>query len=217
MLELKESAIVVLNGFEKQDEEVLKSFISPQIDLFAADGGANLLYRLKLLPVAVYGDLDSIEPKGLLWLQEEKVEIKKFSPIKDASDGEIIFEALEKEYQRIYVVGALGKRWDHSLVNLFLLERFPKLIFITAQEQIQLAQSGDTVFFNEMVQKRVSVLPLTQEAVLSFEGFLYGKHHLRLERFRSQGLSNEVVTLAASIMVEAGKIIIIQERGNIDF
>ena len=46
-------------------------------DIFCADGGANLCYELNLIPLEIWGDLDSINKDILEYYTEKNIIIKK--------------------------------------------------------------------------------------------------------------------------------------------
>ena len=58
--------------------------------LIAVDAGLKFLYRHQILPDIIVGDFDSLEDGILPWYQEHfSIPIRKFNPVKDASDTEI--------------------------------------------------------------------------------------------------------------------------------
>ncbi len=90
--------------------------------LLAADGGADHLARIGLVPAAVVGDLDSVRPETLRWLGPERVLER---PDQDHTDLEKAlhhaFDVLE--VAELTVLAALGGRIDHDAGNLGLLAR----------------------------------------------------------------------------------------------
>jgi len=200
-------AVVVLNGYSEADCKTMEKLNSCGYALYACDGGANLLYKMKLLPKVILGDLDSIKPEVLTWFENKGVEIERHSPIKESSDAELMFAKLSSKYSKIWAVGAVGKRFDHSLVNLFLLEKFPKLHYVSECEEIFLVEKNEELL--GFSGRTVSILPLTSEAVVTLRGFEYPLTKGKLLRASSKGLSNVVSHIRAEIEVEEGKVIVI--------
>ncbi len=89
--------------------------------LIAADGGANHCAKLDITPDILLGDLDSINPAILATYENEEVAIHRFPRRKDATDLELALDlATEKGTRAIWLIGALGGRWDMSLANIML-------------------------------------------------------------------------------------------------
>jgi thiamine pyrophosphokinase len=112
--------------------------------LLAADGGANRLARLGLLPARVIGDLDSIRPATRRWVGEHRLVSR---PDQDRTDLDKTLEHALDELglERLVVLGAVGGRTDHALGNLGLLAqraRGDRLVLRTADELI-LAVRGE--------------------------------------------------------------------------
>ena len=104
--------------------------------LLAADGGANRLVRLGLRPVAVVGDLDSLEPATRRYLGEGRLLLRADQ---DHTDLEKVLHHVFDELGlgRLTVLGAVGGRIDHTQANLGLLARYAAgeaLVFRTAGE-----------------------------------------------------------------------------------
>ena len=80
---------------------------------------AGLLYCLKnrLKIILAIGDFDSLSPQLLAEYHGPTI---KLPPAKDESDLQVALKQLADSRQPLYVYGALGKRADHSLVNLKL-------------------------------------------------------------------------------------------------
>lgn len=112
-------AILVLAGDPPDAEEaerlrsLLESFPRPL--LLAADGGADHLSHLGLVPDLLLGDGDSVQGRY------PGVERIRYAREKDFSDGEAALTyALTHTEGRVLVLGALGGRLDHLLTNVML-------------------------------------------------------------------------------------------------
>jgi thiamine pyrophosphokinase len=87
--------IIVLSG-EVASDAGFFSLLSPRDVLVCADGGARHLHRLNCLPDRLVGDLDSIDPADLAWIEQHQVPIQRFPSVKDMTDAELAIEfALE--------------------------------------------------------------------------------------------------------------------------
>ena len=115
------SPVLVANGAVRWTP-ALAGLAAAARPLLAADGGADHLAKLGLLPAAVIGDLDSISARARAWIGEERMVQR---PDQDRTDLEKAIQYVFEEYEldRLTVLGALGGRPDHAIGNLGLLAR----------------------------------------------------------------------------------------------
>lgn len=113
-------AVIFLNG-ELGDLQMLRSLLREDDFLIAADGGLQHLRRMVLVPQLLIGDLDSVTEEDLAWLEQRRVEIRRFPKDKDFTDLELALQAAkERGYSEIMLVAALGGRVDQMLANLLI-------------------------------------------------------------------------------------------------
>ena len=76
------------------------------------------------LPELYCGDFDSVSGEILGYYEKEtKVPIRKFNPVKDASDTEIALRlCLDLGRKNILILGATGNRIDHIWANVQCLK-----------------------------------------------------------------------------------------------
>ncbi len=90
--------------------------------IVATDGAAARLVRQGIVPDLVVGDFDSLAPAVRAQLPPESL---VHVPDQNSCDLEkAIVAAIDHGCRRITVVGALGRRWDHSLTTISLLIRY---------------------------------------------------------------------------------------------
>ena len=125
--------------------------------IIAVDGGLVHLDALKIKPDLILGDFDSA-PEPLL-NQYAGTPLKRFARDKDKTDLELaISHATALEPNKIILFGALGKRTDHALTNLFLLAKFPDILVILTETETITAIQGKTTLKTSPGQT-VSLLP----------------------------------------------------------
>ncbi|OJU79898.1 MAG: thiamine diphosphokinase [Chlamydia sp. 32-24] len=132
----------------------------PQFEkIVTVDGGWRHCEKLGLVPDIVCGDFDSFEPKT-----HEVQQFYRFPKDKDYSDLE---QALKIIYQptlkNIVCFGALGNRTDHTLYNLFLLQRYPLLLKYISEEEKVIAIPKGKHSFSCSKNQCISLLPLGNE------------------------------------------------------
>lgn len=112
---------IVASG-DLPEPHTLTANLRPTDLLIAADGGANHLHALGLIPHLLIGDLDSATPPMVADLQAQGVPVEQHPPAKDVTDLELaLLTAQRLGAHEVILLGVLGNRWDHSLANLLLL------------------------------------------------------------------------------------------------
>jgi thiamine pyrophosphokinase len=214
--------IVIFANGELPDPEAARALLQADDYLIAADGGANHLLKMGILPEIVIGDLDSVDEDTLFDLTSANVEIKQYSEDKDETDIELALRyAVELRPSAILIVGALGGRLDQTLANLSILTD-PTLPGI----DIRLDDGVEEVFFCRAsagkggqveVQGRsgdiISLIPWhgSVEGVHT-EGLKWPLYGEMLFPDKSRGISNEMVKNEASIRIQSGLLLIVHRR-----
>ena len=87
--------------------------------IIAADSGYENAKKLGVTPAVALGDFDSYD-ETLIPSEVKKI---PFPPKKDFTDSQLAVEyAIEEGCTRIYLVGGISGRLDHTLSNLAILE-----------------------------------------------------------------------------------------------
>ncbi len=208
----KKKAIVILSGKFKKDNAVKKKILSGKHDIYCGDGGANYMFDLKIYPKMILGDLDSIKTKVLRYYSNKNVKFEIFEKEKDYTDSELLLEKIYGKYKKIFVYGAIGKRFDHTLANLFLLIKFPDIVFKTERESVSLLRNGSMNFKNKK-GKTVSLLPFFEDVMLSLKGFKYGGlETISIKKGDSKGISNIVDNENATVEILKGRVLVVENR-----
>lgn len=208
-------ALVVSNG-QINDLELLKS-ISQNVDfIISADGGTNYILKSGLFPDLVVGDLDSIDKDVLKKIKEKNIQILKYSSHKDYTDTELALKYLiDKGFKEIDLMGVIGSRVDHTLVNIYLLDKLLKAgikgriinekntIYILDSELM--LENGEGIF--------VSVIPITSNgAIVTLRGFEYETDRVNFNFASTLGISNRIVCRRGYIKVEDGICLVIKSK-----
>lgn len=186
---------------EKFPREQVEGFV------IAADKGLDYALSVGILPDLAVGDFDSAEravPVG--------VEVAKFPPEKDDSDALIAAKmALERGFDELRFLCALGGRLDHTFANLQMLFSLKK-----RGVSAELFGDGERAFFLENETRVIprfsgylSVFAWEKTAVLSEIGVKYPTERLRFSNDFPLGLSNEIVADYAEITVHSGAALVL--------
>lgn len=110
--------LILANGSEPSCS-LLKKFVDKCDYFIAADGGGNIAMRYGMSPDTVVGDMDSFRKETLF---EGRI---VHDPDQETNDLEkALKHAMTKKPERVDVLGATGKRLDHSLKNLSVMQQF---------------------------------------------------------------------------------------------
>ena len=187
--------------------------------LIAADGGAGALIAAGRRPAVLVGDLDSVPGTLADQLAADGVVIERHPEDKEASDLELALErAISDGARSILIIGAFGgARLDHALAAALLLaDRRYLAIDIRARHRhstVRVAHPERDVDLEGEVGDLVTLLPVAGDAQgVTTTGLRWPLSGATLSLGRSRGLSNEVVTSPASVMLKHGAMLVIETR-----
>jgi thiamine pyrophosphokinase len=207
--------VIFANGY-LPDLEAAHALLQADDYIIAADGGANHLMKMGILPEIVIGDLDSVDEDTLFELTSAEVRIEQYSEDKDETDIELALSyAIELRPTSILIIGALGGRLDQTLANLSILTD-PTLPGI----DIRLDDGVEEAFFcRKQAEVRgrsgdiVSLIPWhgPVEGVTT-EGLRWPLYSEMLYPDKSRGVSNAMLKDGASIRIQLGLLLIVHRR-----
>lgn len=209
---------IVLNGEVKNYSTIKDIIIKENYDyLICADGGANHIYNMNLLPHYIIGDLDSINSEIIKYYEECNVKFEKFPSKKDETDSEIcIYLAQKLKAKEIHLIGALGGRIDHAIANINLLYNIrkkniiPKIIsekedmYIAINEEIIVSGSKGNI---------ISVIPINGDAKgVTLENLEYPLNDYEMKFSVPLGISNVMISDKCNIKVKNGSLLVIKNK-----
>ena len=112
-----------LNG-TPPSKKLIKKFTSAEDMLITADGAYDYLRKYQIMPAVLIGDMDSISPDSLEWIESLDIEIVRYSTDKEHTDSELAVTHLSlhhDNFERIHILGLSGNRPDHVYGNYLLL------------------------------------------------------------------------------------------------
>lgn len=195
-------------------EEFIKTLNAEYI--IAADSGLKHINELGLVPDMILGDYDSVE--AVLLDKYKDTDIKTYPREKDYTDTHIaIINALKAGASAIYILGATGTRMDHTFTNIcnmkaaldcdvpcFIYDKHNKIYIVNEQMgEVKLSKEGQYGDY-------VSIVPLSEEAVISLTGFKYGLEDYVLHQGLSICQSNEIKEKGAIIKIKKGILIVFE-------
>ena len=124
---IQEPVVIVANGdFPSHKEPLL--ILQDANTIICCDGAVNHLVKNGMEPHYILGDMDSIEYSLKKKYKEQVIEL----PEQDQNDLRKTIEWVKnKGVKKTIILGATGKRDDHSLANIFTLLQYPTPLEIT--------------------------------------------------------------------------------------
>jgi thiamine pyrophosphokinase len=214
-MEGQKRAVIFANGV-MADPAGVRAMLRAEDYLVAVDGGLRHMQSLGITPRLLIGDLDSLNTPDVQALREAGVEVEIYPQEKDQTDLELALERIAKQnFAQIRIVAALGGRLDQTLANLYMLE-LPALkeidvrlddgreeIFIIRRRAEINGQPGDTVSLLAMDGCTRGILT---------EGLRYPLRGETLCQSSSRGVSNELLSETATVIVRSGRLLCIHTR-----
>ena len=186
-----------------------KSFKKREEDLvIAADGGLAHLEKMKTIPDILLGDFDSLQSEPMA------KEIIRLPVKKDDTDTLFAVKVgLERGFTRFVVYGGVGKRLDHTLANLQVLNFIAAKGgrgFLCGDDFTATAVMNSEISFSENAKGTLSVFSASGKADgVGLEGVLYPLTNARISCEFPIGVSNEFIGKTAKVSVTDGTLTVI--------
>jgi thiamine pyrophosphokinase len=149
---LARRAVVVANGTLPR-ASILREEIAPSDFVLAADGGANGLLALGIVPNAVIGDLDSVTID-----LPDSVEVIR-APNQDRTDlDKAVGYLIDEGYESISILGATGDRLDHTFAALAIVCKYNVRLVDDVGVAVSV-RGPDHVSISTRAGRTVSLLP----------------------------------------------------------
>jgi len=202
--------LIVANG-SIENYSFYKNLIKKSDIIICADGGANTAVKLDIIPDYIIGDLDSIKHDVLEYYKEKSEIIKDVNQNK--TDFELALELAEsKNPKNITIIGAIGKRIDHTFANILSLIKIKKGIkakIVDHHNTIELVDNNTEVIGKK--NEIVSIIPLTNLKNLNYSGFKWDVKNLNTD-FGWFGISNKLEGEKGIINLDKGKFLLVRVR-----
>lgn len=204
----------IVAGGRLRDRPGLRARIRRADLVLCADGGLRAARRLGVRPDVAIGDFDSAAPPLLAWARRAGAEIIRHPVEKDKTDAELALDyALARGAREVELFGALGGRVDHLLANVALLLRGGRARVRIVDGEVELFLAQRRTALGARPGDLVSLLPLSRAAVgVTTSGLKYPLAAAVLREGSSLGISNVVVSAAASVAIRAGDLLVVHTR-----
>jgi thiamine pyrophosphokinase len=201
--------VILANG-KFPEHKIPIDFLYNAEEIICCDGAAHNLLNIGLEPDFIIGDLDSISQE----IRNRFSSILLYRAEQETNDlTKAIRFCLETNKTEITILGATGKRDDHTLGNLSLLTDYAK------KANVQMLT--DNGVFTPLLQtstlesypgEQVSIFSLFSETVFTFHNLVFPVNSRKLTSWW-QGTLNEAETNNFTIEFDQGKVLVFREYG----
>jgi len=199
--------VILANGNFPIHKIPLQFLLNAEL-IICCDGATENLVNFGLNPDFIIGDLDSLSEK----IKDDFASILLHRTDQETNDlTKAVQFCLESNLKEITILGATGKREDHTVGNIFLLSDYS----LNASVQM-LTDNGvfncifETSTFESFRGEQISIFSLDSETEFSFHNLLYPVKNRKLP-FMWQGTLNEAVSSSFTIEFYRGKVLVFRE------
>lgn len=205
---------VIISGGGISDYDLTAKWIKKSDCIICADSGIIHCDKMNLKADVWVGDFDSCKfSEYASCSAAQDSEIIKLKPEKDDTDTEFAcIYAYKKGLDEILLVGGGGTRADHSLANIFLME---KMLDLSVKMMIENEHNRIRIVKNSALRihksrfKYVSLIPVSRVLNgVSNLGFKYPLHNETMYRYETRGISNELLEEYGEISVKDGTALV---------
>ena len=201
-----DSVVILAKGDFPQHPIPLR--ILNEVDtIICCDGAVNNLVEYGLIPTHIIGDMDSITTELKIKYEDQLIHI----PDQNENDLRKAVRWAEKNgAKETTILGATGKRDDHSLANIFTLLEFPsqmKMTIITDFGKFSIVKSEHK--FDSFSGEQVSIFSTDNSIEITSTYLKYNFNNKKLTSLYNGSL-NESINEYFSVSISHGQILVYQ-------
>ena len=199
--------IILANGAFPQHKIPLR-YLKNANRIICCDGSTQSLLDFGLEPDFIVGDLDSISTE----LKNRFSDILRHNPDQETNDLTKAVEfCIGNGWKEITILGATGKREDHTLGNLSLLtEYIEKADVQLLTDYGVFVPQLETTAYESYPEQQVSIFSIDTDTQFTTDNLLYPLSGRKLKSWW-EGTLNEATTESFTIKIAKGKVLIFRE------
>ncbi|MEO8209189.1 MAG: thiamine diphosphokinase [bacterium] len=204
--------ILFLNGTAPR-LNIVKKLLKEKCYIIAADGGANYLKKIHVIPDLIIGDLDSIKKLTLQYFQKRKVKVNKIKEQETTDFEKCLMFCKKNKLKDIIVVGAISMRPDHTLNNFSVLKRhYKSLNVILISDEFEIFFIRKFIKFKYRINEIVSLLAIPKANKIYTKGLKYKLSNESLSFGVREGTLNKSISEDIIISFESGSLLLFKKH-----
>ena len=178
--------------------------------IVCCDGAANGLINHNIIPTIIIGDMDSISNENRLKYKDIIIQIQE----QETNDQTKAVEwAINIGISEIVILGATGKREDHTIGNISLLCDYAKKIQVCAVSNYGIINPVlESTTFESFAGQQISIFSLDPQTKVNSVNLKYPLNELTLKSWW-MGTLNESTGNSFSLTFESGELVVFQTFG----
>lgn len=178
-------------------------------DVIGVDYGAFVCVLKEIPMMLACGDFDSVTQDQFKAVEATATKTISLNPEKDLTDFDYAYR-LCANYDRILVVGGLGRRRDHEYLNVMIAMQDSRVEIVDEQNRMRRLDSGiHTIQKDDF--KYISFLIITPGFV-TLEGFKYPLTKQSIKPNDTFLTSNEIIDTLGTVTLEDAAVLMIQSK-----
>jgi len=182
--------------------------ISEYQTIVAVDGGVLNAYKANIPFDYAVGDFDSYELRD-----ENEFETVKLNPIKNDTDMYVAVDRLiSGNYSSIDIIGATGNRFDHTMANICMLNKFShkpvNITMIDEINKIKVLCDGEHIIKSKK-NSYISFFSINNTSTIILNNVRYELNGYKLTNIDPLCVSNEFLNGKDALVKIKGKILMI--------
>ncbi len=199
---------VILADGSFPSHEIPLTILKNASRLICCDGAAESLIDFGLEPLAIVGDCDSLNT-GILNKYNDRIFKDTEQETNDLTKA--VKWCSERGYDDIVILGATGKREDHTVGNISLLTEYAQFINVKMITDTGIfcpvTKSGR---FESSPGQQISIFSISPETEITSSGLLYPLNRRKLKNWWEATL-NEATGIYFELKFEKGQVIVFME------
>lgn len=200
-------AVILANG-EFPKGKLALQILKDNKFLICCDGAINNLLKTNIKPNLIIGDLDSIDEKLKKDYSKILIEIEE----QNTNDlTKAVNWCVANNYNEIEIIGATGKREDHTIANISLLAKYIEQIKVQIITDYGVfTPITETTQFKSEKGQQVSIFALDTNVKISSRNLKYPLNNIHLEAWWMGTLNEAVDNNYTIILNKKSRVIVYQ-------
>jgi thiamine pyrophosphokinase len=171
MINLKYSGTIIVADGTFPVHEIPLGYLKNAKRIICCDGSAASLVSAGITPDAIIGDMDSLS-NDLAIRFADRIFADNDQESNDLTKA--LYWCIENGYDDLVIVGATGKREDHTIGNISLLAEYVKIVNV-----IMVTDTGffipleNSAVFSSFAGQQISIFSINPETEISTTGLRY--------------------------------------------